>query len=917
MSKRTLGLSLLMLVTLLSGFCIWAEIAGETVNTGIDFKIIPLPQSFKSMVGVFNMSSKTVIKLGDSKNKDDIFAAQQLIDEIKKDLGYEISISKGGLFKKAGIVIGVLGRDGSIDAAVKKYKIDIPAKFGDEGYILNIAPKQIIIAGYDSAGVFYGMQSLKQIIRSLGSNVTEPVMLTCCRISDWPRLKYRGWQDDISRGPIPTMDYFKKQIRLMAEFKLNWFTLYTEHVFKLKSHPILAPDDGITAEQVKELINYAKKYHIEIIGNFQSFGHGDKILAHPEYRYLRETPGIFTPAKEETYKFFEDVYSEVATAYESEYFNINCDETFGLGAGPSKSLVEEFGLAEIYARHINRLYEILKKYDKKVMMWGDIAKEHPEIVPKLPEDMIVLTWGYNAEEYFDPYIEPFKKLELDFVVCPGVSCWNRLWPDMTIAFENISNFVRDGVKYDTLGVMNTTWDDDGENFFSYNWFPLAWGADVSWNPVNIASKGESDKRLRKQRIEKFSKNFDEVFYGLPGNGMADLYWELNQLRSHEYCQYRHPFDGKLFWVDTMDVPQVGKYRPDPTKKEKASALINACDEIIEKLQKAKKSVRFNADSFDFMIFATRRIRFLGLSQQACAAMDKEVAGKVHRSSPVFENKINMLVAEVKYLKDEYTRLWNLENRPWWLKRNLRKYDRLIKRLESKKTAVWVTAGDKFFVKSTVVDIKTASRLGRIRYTTDSSEPVLESDVYKEPFELTESAVVKAALFDEKGKKLSKSKLEIRKLVPRTAEDTGKLEPGLKYSYYEVEKMWSLPDYKGQKPVKTGIIEKFKLGMQQKENDFGVVFQGYLDIQKAGLYTFELDSDDGSKFFIGNELMAYRYGWPLEIKVGNMYFEKGKYPIKVDYAEAGGLEHIRLYYTGPGIKRQEIPASVLFHSVQKK
>lgn len=917
MSKNTSCLSLLIVVTILSGFCIGAEVVGETVNTGSDFKIIPLPQSFKSTVGVFNIGNKTTITLGDGENKEDIFAAGQLIDEIKKDIGYEIVISDRKQSKKSEIIIGVLGRDRLIDAAIKKSKIAVPAKLGDEGYILNISPGQIIIAGFDSAGVFYGVQSLKQIIRSLGSNVTEPVMLTCCQIIDWPQLKYRGWQDDISRGPIPTMDFFKKQIRLMAEFKLNWFTLYTENVFKLKSHPILAPDDGITADQIKEIVEYAKKYHIEVIGNFQSFGHGDKILAHPEYSNLRETSGIFTPAKEETYKFFEDVYSEVVPAYESEYFNINCDETFGLGAGASKPLVEEFGLAEIYARHINRLYEILKKYNKKVMMWGDIAKEHPEIVPKLPKDMIVLTWGYSAEECFDSYIEPFKKLELNFVVCPGVSCWNRLWPDMTFAFENISNFVRDGARDGTLGMMNTTWDDDGENFFNYNWFPLAWGADVSWNPIKMAVKGQSDKRLRQQRITKFSNNFDEVFYGSIGNDIADLYWKLNELRNHPYCQYRHPFDGMLFWIDTMDVPQVGKYVSDPDKEKKALALIDGCDEVIEKLQKVRKSARFNADSFDYMAFAIRRIRFLGLSQQASAAMDKEISGEVHRSSPAFENKINILVAEVKYLKSEYQRLWSLENRPWWLDKNLAKYDELVERLESKKTAIWVTASDKFFVKSTIVDIKTASRVGRIRYTIDSSEPVLESNVYKEPFELIESAVVKAALFDEEGKLLSISQLEIRQLVPKTAEDAGKLEAGLKYSYYEAEKMWSLPDYKGQTPVKTGIVENFKLGMQQKENDFGVVFEGYLDIQVAGLYTFELDSDDESKLFIGNELMAYRHGWPLKIKVGSMYLEKGKYPIRVDYAEMGGLEHIRLYYTGPGINRQEIPALVLFHSVQSK
>ena len=58
----------------------------------------------------------------------------------------------------------------------------------------------------------------------------------------------------------------------MADYKSNAFTMYTEHVFKLKKHPTIAPKDGITAEEVKELCAYAKRYHVEVIGNFQSFG---------------------------------------------------------------------------------------------------------------------------------------------------------------------------------------------------------------------------------------------------------------------------------------------------------------------------------------------------------------------------------------------------------------------------------------------------------------------------------------------------------------------------------------------------------------------------------------------------------------------------------------------------------------------
>src|SRR5206468_8632377 len=123
-------------------------------------------------------------------------------------------------------------------------------------YILSVTPTEIRIASHSSAGKFYGVQTLKQLIRA---NCTDN-SIPCCKITDWPALQYRGWQDDISRGPIPTMDFLKREIRTLSEFKLNVMTLYTEHVFKLQKHPMIAPPDGISAEEIKELSEYAKKY---------------------------------------------------------------------------------------------------------------------------------------------------------------------------------------------------------------------------------------------------------------------------------------------------------------------------------------------------------------------------------------------------------------------------------------------------------------------------------------------------------------------------------------------------------------------------------------------------------------------------------------------------------------------------------
>ncbi len=174
-----------------------------------------------------------------------------------------------------------------------------------QGYQLEVTPLRIKLSACTSDGIFYGVQTLKQLIRANLINGSIPA----CKIVDWPTLKYRGWQDDISRGPIPTYGFLMKQIRTLSEFKLNMLTLYTEHVFRLKKHPTIAPSDGITAEEIEDLSSYAKQYHVELVGNFQSFGHFRNILKVPGYEGLAENPSVLSPAKEDSYKFLSDVYS--------------------------------------------------------------------------------------------------------------------------------------------------------------------------------------------------------------------------------------------------------------------------------------------------------------------------------------------------------------------------------------------------------------------------------------------------------------------------------------------------------------------------------------------------------------------------------------------------------------------------------
>ena len=176
----------------------------------------------------------------------------------------------------------------------------------EQAYKLTINRNFIRMEATTATGLFYATQSLKQLYRYSFLSNKGKIFIPCMTITDWPNFKIRAWQDDISRGPIVSMEYLKSLIPQMAECKLNAFSLYTEHTFKTKCHPDIAPADAFTAEEIKELEDFCRPYHIQIIGNQQCFGHFEEILCNPFYSDLADTKWNLNPAKKETYKFLED-----------------------------------------------------------------------------------------------------------------------------------------------------------------------------------------------------------------------------------------------------------------------------------------------------------------------------------------------------------------------------------------------------------------------------------------------------------------------------------------------------------------------------------------------------------------------------------------------------------------------------------
>jgi len=105
------------------------------------------------------------------------------------------------------------------------------------------------------------------------------------------------------------------------------------------------PDQWLAhPQELSALVAYAKPFHMDVLGNQQSFGHFGRILSQPQYAALRETPDVLTPVREGTYTLLDDLYSEVCPLVPFPWFNVCCDETDGLGTGPARDLVSSIGV---------------------------------------------------------------------------------------------------------------------------------------------------------------------------------------------------------------------------------------------------------------------------------------------------------------------------------------------------------------------------------------------------------------------------------------------------------------------------------------------------------------------------------------------------------------------------------------------
>jgi hexosaminidase len=493
------------------------------------------------------------------------------------------------------------------------------------------------------------------------------------KIADWPTMRWRGVSDDISRGPVPTLEYVKRQIRTEAYFKLNMHSFYMEHTFASESHPLIGPAGGsLTPAEIRELVAYARRYHVELVPEQQTFGHLHKALRLEKYAELAETPygDVLSPQQEGTYKLIADWYKEIDQLFPGEFFHVGADETFELGEGQSREAARARGVGAVYFEHLNRVREVLKPYKRRLMFWGDIALRHPELIGDVPKDMIVMNWQYGARDDFSASIKPFKDAGLEQFVCPGASNWNQIFPNIDGAAKNIVNFVSQGQQAGAIGMMNTTWDDDGETLFEMTWYPLALGGAASWQAGTVD-------------LERFDRSFDWAFFRNDGDHFVKATRELGSVSS---LLSSGMTTDDLFWRDPFTTQFQNQTRNLADRTRQMRLLV---ENVTESLSRNEGRARRNTSAVVSMKFAAQRFDHMGRRMQIVQKFsneywnaylnlsDRAKARKLRYYHGAIYNNLREMAEELSILKEDYRRQWLAENRPYWLESVLARYDQMI------------------------------------------------------------------------------------------------------------------------------------------------------------------------------------------------------------------------------------------------
>lgn len=622
----------------------------------IHLQLFPRPQKVMVSEGLFHIPGNGSIVLAGESQVSALPAARRLQQ-----------ITSGVIRLSLPLSIGL--RSATVPACTFRYN----ALLTEGAYELHINEEGITAAYGSAQGAYYAATTLKQLLEQFGR--TLPYL----HIRDQPDFAARGLMLDISRNKIPKLETLYRIIDLMADLKLNQLQLYIEGApFAYESFPqVWELESPITGDEILLLDAYCRERYIELVPNQNSFGHMEGWLTRPEFNHLAEAPegfmlpehmynsdlypgglfmhpGTFDTEDPEVLKLLDTMYDDLLPYFTSNLVNVGCDETYEVGLGKNKALAEATGKGELYLSFLQKIHGLVKQRGKTMQFWGDIIIQHPELIPRLPKDIIAMEWGYGDTHPFEADTLKFREAEIPFYVCPGTSSWNSLTGRTDNMLANLRNAAVHGKRNGAIGYLITDWGDFGHwQHLPVSYAGFVYGAALAWN---VEGNLETDV------TPYLNHSIFQDRSGLIGQLLLDLgnYYKLESGTSHPNdtemsMLLRSELDNALLAAKLSgeQLQQLEQYIGGIEVRLGQLALeCNDAGLVVEELSNGIHFVR-------------HAVQLTRLKQQLAG-------GDPQLEAP----QVQALMQDLDLLLHQYRQLWTRRNRPGGLERSVSKLVRL-------------------------------------------------------------------------------------------------------------------------------------------------------------------------------------------------------------------------------------------------
>ncbi len=518
--------------------------------------VIPQPVSVQGGKGEFTLGAETAIVV-DAKSRG---TGEMLASWLRPATGYALAVKEG---KPADAAINL-----RIDPAL--------ARLGDEGYALDVTPKRVTIRAAADAGLFYGAQTLRQLLppavfaAALQKDAAWSV--PAVRIEDQPRFRWRGMMLDVCRHFMPK-EHVLRFIDNLAMHKLNTFHWHLTDDqgwrIQIRKYPRLTevgawrketrlgherknigfdkqPHGGFyTQDEIREVVEYARQRHITVVPEIEMPGHAQAaIAAYPELGVTGEqlevwprfgvSENIFNPS-EKTILFLQDVLTEVLELFPSTFIHVGGDEAIKdqWKASPAvQARIRELGLAdehEMQSYIIRRMDAFLAERGRRLIGWDEILEGG------LAPGATVMSWrgvkgGITAAKAgHDVVMSPTTHAYLDYAQSQEPDFLPAATADLPLekvySLDPVpEGFTPEEAKH-VLGAQANVWTEymPSPGLVEYMVFPrlLAMAEDV-WTPV--ARKNWDDFLGRVGAHEERLKNKGVVYRTVKGSGGKLASW---------------------------------------------------------------------------------------------------------------------------------------------------------------------------------------------------------------------------------------------------------------------------------------------------------------------------------------------------------------------------------------------------------